>query len=170
MADPFTWAAMGIAGAAISGAGTAMGYEAQAANAAYRAQVAENNAQVARWNSAMETQKGEIDTGNSEMKTRAMVGRTLAGQGASGVNVNSGSSVQVRAAVSELGMLDALTVRSNAAKKAWADDVQAESFEAVAGLDRDSSDQASMIAPIAGAGSFLSGASSSMAGYAKYLS
>ncbi len=85
----------------------------------FNASIANTNAQIALRNSSFAAAGGEAQAGISEGKTRALVGGTLANQGASGVEVNSGSAVGVRASEAQVGMLDALTVRSEAAKKAY---------------------------------------------------
>jgi hypothetical protein len=160
----------GVAGAGLSAAGAYGSMEASSKNAAYQAQVAANNATIAMKNAAMDTQSGEITAANQGMKTRAAVGTTLAQQGASGVSVNSGSAPKVRAAESELGLMDALTIRSNAAKKAYADTVAATSDTAESGLLEAESTQASAAAPFSALGTFLSGASSAGGAYGKYIS
>lgn len=159
----------GVVGAGISAVGAYQGAQARSANAAYQAQVAANNASIARINAGMETQAGEIQAGNAGLRTRATVGRTLAGQAASGVDVNKGSFVKTRSAEAELGMVDALTIRSNAAKKAWADQVQAGSFDASGQLLSRESSQASSAGTIGAVGSLLSSASSLGGSYYKYL-
>jgi hypothetical protein len=166
---PITLAA-GIAGAGISAAGSYGSMEAASRNASYQAQVAANNAKIALSNAAMDTQSGEIGAVNQGLKTRAAVGSTLASQGASGIDVNKGSAPKVRAAESELGMLDALTIRSNAAKKAYADTVAATGDTAESELLQSESSQASSAAPWSALGSFLSSASSVGGSYAKYAS
>jgi hypothetical protein len=159
-----------IAGAGISAAGSYSSMEAQGSNAAYQAQVAANNAKQAMINAGMETQAGEIEAGNQGLKTRAAVGMTKARQGASGVDVNTGSAPKVRAAESELGMLDALTIRSNAAKKAYGYEVAATSDTAESGLLTMESEEAKSAAAVAALVSFLGSASSAGGSYAKYLS
>lgn len=160
-------AAAGLAGAGISAAGSYGSMEAQSANAAYQAQVAKNNASIALQNESFDTQAGEVASVNQGMKTRSAVGTTEAQQAASGVSVNTGSAPKVRAAESELGMLDALTIRSNAAKKAYADTVAATSDTAEAGLLEAESNEASEAAPVGALGSFLSSASVVGGNYAK---
>lgn len=150
----------GIAGAGINAMGQMGAMNAQSANAAYKAQVAANNQKIALENAGMETQSGEINAGNRGLKTRAQIGATKAGEGASGVDVNTGSFAKARASEAERGMTDALTIRSEAAKKAWAYETQAANFGAESQLDRAEADQASAAAPWVGIGSFLSSASS----------
>ena len=160
--------AVGLGGAALNAVGQAQSMEAASANAAYQAQVAKNNAQIARQNAGMEIQSGEIKAGNQELKARAGIGQTLAGQGASGVDVNVGSSVKVRGAEAELGRLDALTIRSDAAKKAYSYETQASNFEAQSGLDTAESEQANAAAPLAFGGSLLSSASTVGSNFLRY--
>lgn len=169
MADPVSLAVIGLVGAGISAGGTAMSYEAKASNAAYQAQVAANNATTAKINAGLDIQQGEVGAFDQGLKTRAIVGATKAGEAASGVDVNSGSFVRARAGEAAAGLTDALTIRSNAAKKAWADETQATGYTAESGLLKDESSQASIAGPIAATGSLLSGASSVGSGYYKYM-
>jgi hypothetical protein len=157
---PTVMAATAVAGAGVSAYGSYSGGMAKAEQAAYQAQVAANNAAIARQNADLETKSGEIAAANYGMKTRAEVGKTLATQGASGVEVNTGSSVGVRAAESELGMLDALTIRSNAARKAYGYQVQATGDVAEGQLLTTEAEQAKQAAPIGALGSFLGSVSS----------
>jgi hypothetical protein len=173
MADPVSALAIGsaiagLAGGGMSAAGAYGSSKAASANANYQAQVAANNATIARQNAGMDTQAGEIAATNQGMKTRAAVGSIQATQGASGIDVNSGSAPKVRAAASELGLMDALTIRSTAAKKAYADTVAATGDTAEAGLLQSEAAQASAAAPIGALGSFLSSASSVGGTYARY--
>lgn len=173
MGDPISMLAIGsavagIAGAGVSAAGQYGSAQANSANAAYQAQVAANNATIAGRNANMDLQSGETAVTNRGMKTRAQVGTQLAGQSGSGVDVNSGSFVGSRAATSEIGALDALTIRSNTAKKVYADETQQSNFQAQSGLDTAESEQAAEAAPIAATGSLLSSASSVGGNYYKY--
>jgi hypothetical protein len=156
---PTVMLATSVAGAGISAYGAYSTGQANSANAAYQAQVAQNNAAIARQNAGLETQTGEIQAANQGMKTRAMIGKTMAEQGASGVDVNSGSPVAVRSAEAKLGMLDALTIRANAARKAYGYQVAATGDVAEGQLLETESQQAAAAAPISALGSFLGGVS-----------
>jgi hypothetical protein len=158
----------GLVGAGISAYGSYQSMEAQSANAAYQAQVAANNAKIAQQNAAMDIQAGEIQAANQGLKTRAAVGTIKAQEAAQGVDVNTGSFTKVRAAASEIGMMDALTLRSDAAKAAYGQEVAATSETAQSGLYTAQSQQASAAAPIGALGGLLSSASSVGSTYAKY--
>jgi len=67
-----------------------------------------------------------------------------------------------------MGMLDALTIRSDAAKKAWSDEVQATSQDAQSKLDMMESEQAKDAGDIGAIGSLLSGASTVGGNYFKF--
>jgi hypothetical protein len=150
---------LALAGSAISAFGAVEGGAAGKNAADYQAQVARINAGIAKQNASAEMAAGETAAGNVEMKTRAAVGQTKAGQGAAGVDVNSGSFVQARASEAELGMLDALTTRANAARKAYGYEVEATSQEAQAKLDEMQGKQAEEAGWISGFGSLITGAS-----------
>jgi hypothetical protein len=164
--------ALASVGASLAGAGIgAMGaYEsgqATSAAAAYQAQVALNNAAIARQNAELAMQSGEQQVGIQGMKTRAAVGAEKAGEAASGVDVNKGSFVSARAGTAELGALDALTIRSNAAKQAYGYEVAATSNTAQAQLDTFESQQAKDAGLVSALGTAIGGVGSAGLNYAK---
>lgn len=101
----------------------------------YNAAMAGFNQVIANRNATWAGQAGDVAAGNVEMRGRAVVGQTKAQQGASGVDVNTGSAVDVRASEAGLAKLDALTVRSNAAKEAYGMRVKATEYGADKALD-----------------------------------
>lgn len=110
-------------------------------------------ASVARQNADAALQAGQYEESASKMRYGALEARQLAGQAASGVQVNSGSSVAVRHSTEEVGALDALAIRFNAARQAYAERTQA-------GLD-EMAGRGALGAGLLKAGtSFLSGATS----------
>jgi hypothetical protein len=154
---PIISAVAGLASAGIGAVGAMRQGEANAAAANYQAQVAANNAAIERQNAEWEFQSGEVQTENVARNTRNVVGTTKAAQAASGVEVNTGSNVDVRAAESELGALDALTVRSNAARRAYSHEVAATGDEAQAQLLRSEADSARSAGRLSALGSFIGG-------------
>jgi hypothetical protein len=123
----------------------------------YNAAIAENNAILAKKDATWTMQSGEASATNEGMKTRALVGREKASQGASGVDVNSGSAVEVRAGTSSIGMLDAMTIRSNAARQSYGYTVQAVNDTAQANLDKSASTGALIGGALAAAGDIATG-------------
>lgn len=117
-----TYASLGSA--ALGGVGAVMQGRAASAAAGYNAQVAANNATIATNNANAIGAQGEQNVAAAGAKTKAAIGATLADQGASGVEVNSGSSVNVRESESKLGMLNALNIRSQAAQAAYGQQTQ----------------------------------------------
>lgn len=151
-------AGVGLVGSAVSASGQVSAGEATKTADAYKAQVAANNAAIAKQNATLDLEAGEVAATNQGLKTRAAVGSQKVQQGASGIEVNTGSAVDVRAGTEEMGMLDALTIRSGAAKKAWSDEVQAENDTAQGQLDTMAGEQAEEAGKIGAAGTLLSGA------------
>lgn len=109
---------------------------AAAKSANYNAAIASNNAQIATNNATLAAQQGAANAGIEQQKTRATVGAIKAAQAANGVDVNKGSAVDVRSSAAELGELNAITIRSNAARSAYGYQTQAASDQAQAQLDR----------------------------------
>lgn len=163
-------AIVGLVGSVVSAVGNYDQMKAQAADATYRAQVAANNAKIENQNAGMEYQAGAVKEANQGLKTRSTIGTTKAQQAASGVDVNTGSFTKAVAAESELGLMDALTIRSDAAKKAYAHEVAATSDTAEQGLLTAEASQANAIAPVSALGTFLGGASSVGSSYLRYAS
>lgn len=133
---------------------------ADAAAYRYRAQVAENNAKIAEENARLETAAGEAATEQAGLRSRARVGSIKAAQAASGVDVNTGSAAAISDAAAELGLLDAMTIRSNTARKAYGYEVEATSQRANAQLGQMSATQAEVAGDYAVTGSLLGTAAS----------
>lgn len=158
----------GIGGTALNAVGSYQSNMAKSAQSAYQAQVAANNAKIAEQDARFTIQAGETAATNQGLKTRAMVGQQKAAQGASGIDVNTGSAVDVRAGTESIGMLDALTLRSDAVKRAYAKEVEATSDTAQSQLLTSESEQEASAAPIGAFGTLLSGASSVAGSWGKY--
>lgn len=156
-----------VAGGITSGIGAESSASAQAAALNYQAQVAQNNAKITRQNADWDLQSGDIAAANQSLRTAQVVGQTKADQAASGVDVNTGSFVKARAGEAETGMLDAMTIRSDAAKKAYADEVQANSQTAQSQLDTMGAASAEKAGNIGAMTSLLGAASSAFGDYAK---
>lgn len=115
------------ASAGIQAIGAIQQSQAAAASAGYNSKVAAQNAQIATQNADYTGAQGEQNVGAEGAKTRAAESSITANQGASGVEINNGSSVDVRESAAKVGMLNALNVRSQAARAAYGQQVQATS-------------------------------------------
>lgn len=152
--------ALAIAGAVTSAGGAVANGISQSNQAAYSAQIASNNAAIAGQNANYAVQAGQAKEQASRMKTAGIIGQQKAIQGSSGLDVNSGSNVDVRKSTAELGELDALTIRNNAAREAYGYQTQGSNFTAQAGLDKTASSNDLTAGFISGGSSILGSASS----------
>lgn len=150
----------GGVGAAVSAGGAIEQGQATANAANYRAQVATNNATIAKQNADYAIEAGQVAAETQGLKGAAAGGALKAHQGASGVDINSGSAVDVRTSQREAAKLDAETVMNNAELQAYGYNAKATGFEAESQLDRLTADQAPIGAEIGATGSLLSSASS----------
>lgn len=141
----FTALAIGslIAGSAMKVAG-----DIKAGNAAKRAGLAQKdaaesaaqlddyNAQVADLQSKDAVERGVEEESKFRMGVRGMIGTQRAGIAASNIDVGYGSAADVQADAAYLGELDALAIRTNAAREAWGFQVQGEDLRRHAQITR----------------------------------
>lgn len=100
-------------------------YDYQSMVADYQSKIDLINEATAKQNANYERDTADRKVEQSEMKARYEEGATKAAQGASGIDINSGSSTAVRESMIELGAYDAATIRADGARKAYAFDVEA---------------------------------------------
>jgi hypothetical protein len=149
----------GIAGAATS-AGGALYSGAAAKNAAvYQSAVAHNNEQIANQNAEYAAKAGQAQAAAQSLKGAAAQGKLKTAQAASGVDVNTGSAVDVRVSQREIEKLDTNTVLNNSLLTRYGYRAQASNFAAEAALDEAKGDSAMLGATIGATGSLLSNAS-----------
>ena len=153
MNSPMTGSVIGAAGSLMEGFAGG-----QAAD--FQAQIAKNNAEIAQYNAQGATEVGRVQALNSALRTRAVVGQTKAAQAASGIDVNSGSALDVQASERMLGMLDALTIRSNAARAAYGYKAEAAQQTARAGFMKQRGKMSRLTGLMNASGTILEGATS----------
>jgi hypothetical protein len=144
---------LAIASLASSVAGSAIGAGASIIGGMNKQNMYNYQAAVADINATRARQIGETEAFNSQLKTGGLLGKEKATQAASGVDVNSGSAVDVRASTAELGRLDAETILNNADTKALGLRQQAE-------MDRLAGKNAMTEGVLGAVGNVLGGASS----------
>lgn len=157
---PIIAAVAGIAGAGISAYGQMQAGEAQKDAANYSAQVAANNKIIADQNAEHALQAGQVQAAATSLKGAETAGRIKTGQAASGIDVNTGSAVDVQESQREQEKLDTLTVLNNAQLQAYGYRSQGVGYQAQSELDKATAKQAPVAADLAAAGGLLSSASS----------
>ena len=162
-------AAASVAGTVVSAVGAMANADAQAKQAEYQGQVARNNQITANNNAQMAAQAGEIKAFNKEQQTRATVGAIKAAEAGSGIDVNTGTAVDVQAGAAETGMTDALTIRSDAMKTAYGYETQAVGFANQAQLDEMQAENAPITGAFNAGGTLLSGGANAYYNYKKSL-
>lgn len=162
-------AVVAVVGAAVSAYSQYESGQAQKASANYNSEVAANNAEIASQTATRAAQAGEAQAEATSQKTRATVGAITASQAAGNIDVNSGSALDVQSSAKELGELDALTVRSNAAKTAYGYQTQSASDTGQSQLDAFQAANAGTAGEISAGGSILGGVSNAAGNYGKFL-
>jgi len=150
MCDPV---AMGVAMGAQAGMqifGQQAQAKAQRQAAEYNAKVAENNARLAEENVRREQLSNAQAEQQQRTKTASLIGSERAALAASGVDVNSGTSVDIQASTAKTGFEDLLTIRENSLAKQRAFHQQATDFTNKASMDRATGKNAQLQANIQG--------------------
>lgn len=133
--------------------------------ATYNAAEARRQALVADMQAANATERGEANRESFMRQLAQEQGSRTAQMGASGLDVNSGSNLDVLADSAALGQLDAETIRYNAAMEAWGYSNQARDAREQADLYQREAKGAARSYKLNQAGTLLSGLGS-MAGMA----
>ena len=133
-----TLAIMSVASTVLGGAMSAVGQMQQQAaaqqQAQYMAQVAKNNQIIANQTATYARQAAAAQEARQNEKTAAVIGATRAAQASNGLDVNSGSNLDVQSSAQELGQLDAASIRSQGERQARAYEDQGRGFADQAAL------------------------------------
>ena len=162
MAAPMAMVGMGATAlGGITGAvGSIFSGQAQSNMYTYQAGIAQMNAQIAKQNASYALAAGEVSAQQQGMKTRAEIGQTKATQGAGGLQVGSGSNVQVQKSEKEIGDENAALTRANAARQAYGFQVEAVQDTAQSQLDLMAAENAKTAGTIGAFSSLLGGGAS----------
>lgn len=158
----------GAAGAGVSAYGAQQGGQASKAAYTYQAQVAQNNKVIADRNAQYALQTGEVEAQMQGMKTGQNLGTAKTVQAASGLDVNSGSPLEVREQIASMGSFDEMMIRSNAQRKSYGAKVEGMNQQAQADISMMAGRQAEKAGDINAFSSLLGGASSVSDKWMKY--
>lgn len=152
--------AMSVGSSLLGAAGAKRQGEAQAQTLAYQAGVAEMRKKVALQNRDYALAAGETEAQSFGLRARNTMGKIRAAQAASGMDVGSGSAVEVQKGQQKVTDIDMAQIRNNAARKAYGYSVDAAGEEAQANLYRMGESNVREAIPYNVASSLLSGATS----------
>lgn len=161
--------AFSVLGALKAAQGSKFSAQASAGASRYNAAVATNNAIIARRNADLAGQQGSAEVAQQQQETRAKVGALRASQAASGIDVNSGSAVDVRSSAAETGQLSAINIRANAARKAYGYQQNASDYDSQSGLYKAQAKNEIAGGDIEAQSTLLGGLASAGSGFGNYL-
>jgi hypothetical protein len=119
----------------------------------YNQAVAENNAQVAEYQAADAIERGALEEKQHRLQVSRLKGQQRAAIASSGFIVDADTAADVTMDTTEMGERDALAIRSNAEREAWAYKVQASNARAEGQLDRMGGQYQAATSLMSGAGS-----------------
>jgi hypothetical protein len=120
--------ALMVGGAAFQAVGAMNQAEAQKNAYEYQAQIARNNATIQQQNAKLAMEQGVTEEQNQRLKVASMLGDQRASMAANGLDLGEGTATDLLATTEFMGNRDALTIRDNASRKAWAYRVQGQNF------------------------------------------
>jgi hypothetical protein len=150
---------LGLLGAGVSAAGAIEGGIAQKNSYAYQAQVAKNNEAIANQNAVYAAQAGSTQATQKSLQGAEKQARIKGALAANGVDINSGSAVDVQQSAREESKLDTELTAANASAQAYGYRVQQQGFEEQSSLDTAASENAVPGAILGATGGLLSNAS-----------
>jgi hypothetical protein len=109
-------------------------HQQEAANS--QADLTDTNADTSTAQAEDAIARGAEEESRFRTQVRGAIGSQRAQIAANNIDVSYGSAVDVQADAAQLGELDALTVRTNAAREAWGYNVQAADLHARAAIQR----------------------------------
>lgn len=151
--------ALAVVGAAAQAKGQAEAGVAANQASQYNAQVAVNNNIIANQNADYAVKSGIEKASLQSLKGRAISGRIKAAQAANGIDVNSGSALDVQTGEREKNVLDTDTTLSNAQLTAYGYRTNATNFAAQSQLDVAEGENAETAGNTKALGTLLNGAS-----------
>lgn len=107
-----------VAATLVSAYGKHVAGKTEQAKANYQAGVDKNNQTISERNAADARERGKIDERAHRVKISQLKGRQRASMGASGIELDSGSALDILSDTAEIGELEALTIRNNAERDA----------------------------------------------------
>lgn len=142
------------AGTALSAAGSIQQGNAARAQASYQSQVERNNATIAERQAQDAEQRGRVEEQRQRIQNARLAGTQRTAFAGAGVDLGSGSPLDVLMDTRQLGELDALTIRSNAAREAYGFRTQSSNLMAQSALTQRAGQNAQAAGAV-GAGSTL---------------
>lgn len=94
----------------------------------YQAKVSQNNAQIAEWQAQQALTAGAQQEQVSRVRTAGLEGAQRAAMAANGIDLGEGNATDILATTKFMGEREALTIRDNAARQAWANRIQKQSY------------------------------------------
>lgn len=149
-----------VIGAGVSAYGQMKAGESAQNQANYAAGVARNNQIIADQQATASRQRGEVAATTQRLRTEALIGKQKAAMAANGLDVNSGSNLDLTTTSEQVGYLDALTIRSNAEREAYGFANQGRSYGGQAAMSSAAAANAPDAALLGTASSILGGAAS----------
>lgn len=157
-----------IAASAVSAYGAIQSGNAAKNQAEYQAAVDRDNQQRAEWQAKDALDRGAEAERQQRLKVQSALGSQRAAMAANGVDLSSGSPLDILGDTAMYGEMDALTIRSNAEREAYGYRVQSQNFATNAQLSQMRGSSAQTAGAIGAGSTLLTGAGQAASTWAKF--
>lgn len=168
MCDPVTLAIATMAAAAVSAYGQYQAGKAQESASEYNAQVQEQNARVAEQYAKAAEARGDDEARQRRIDADRMASRQMAVLAAKGIDISTGTPLDILGDTAMYGELDAQTIKYNAALEAYQQRVTASNALSSAELSRMEGRQAAKAGNMQAVGTLIGGAAKAGNQYMSY--
>ena len=156
--------ALTVGSTLLGAVGAVQAGQATAASNQYNAQIQDMNATLAERRAKDAERRGELEEQKKRQQVAQISGQQRVAMAANGVDLSFGSPLDTLVDTAVAGELDALTIRSNAAREAYDYRVDAVNKRAGASMSRASADNAITGSYLNAGGTVLAGAGKAYAG------
>lgn len=125
-----------LANMLFTGLGAGLTARSQMAEGRYAAQAAGANARMAELQAEDALRRGDIEAMRQRQATRGLIGSQRAALAAQGIDLTSGSAMELQEDAAALGAQDAETIRANAWREAWGFRAEATNLRTQGHLER----------------------------------
>jgi hypothetical protein len=157
----------GVIGSGVSALGAIQQGQAQSQAAKYQAAVDRNNTILANRAAADAVERGKEAEATQRRKNTVLLARQRAAVASSGIELGTGSPLDILGDTAQFGELDAQTIRSNAERERLGDEAKASNFTASAGLNDMKASSASTAGMLGGVSALAGGAQTVAANWYK---
>lgn len=98
----------------------------------FQKQILLQNAELAKFQADDAIKRGNLEANQNNQQVKKLIGSQRAAMAAQGIDLSSGSALDIQQSTAELGAIDSLTIKNNAWREAWGYKVDSANYQSQA--------------------------------------